>query len=790
MRTKCYPFIYVLILSLASISSLAQSTQNVRGIVRDSESNFPITGAKILLLNESENRIGALSNEEGRFTLENVPVGRQSFEIRFVGYKTIYLNNILVTAGKEPNLELFLVEELTTLNKVVVAADNDNEPINDMVSVSVNKLKIEEVTKFSGTLGDVSRMAQNYAGVSGASDDRNDIIVRGNSPSNVLWRLEGVDIPSPNHWSTLGTSGGPVSMLNANNLSNSDFLAGAFPAEYGNSVGAVFDLNLRNGNSEKFEFLGQVGFNGFEGGIEGPLKIGKNASFLMNYRYSTLAVVNALGVNFGTGFAVPEYQDLTFKLNVPTENAGRFAIWGIGGISTIQFLAETDEDNFYSSGAENLQSGTTTGMLGFNHLYFFNSKTSSKISLLATRSNNETYREENIDTTDLTNFQPTFVSHNAQNKYTANWTLNHKFNARHRIKAGVNFDVYDFNVVDSILLADQTSWFDELLFTGNTSLARAFIQWKYRINEKITLNTGFNALYFGLNESFSPEPRIGLTYSIFKQGQIGMAYGKHAQLHPMPIYFSKDNDASAAENQKNENLDFIKSDHYVLSYSQGISKNWNFKTELYYQKLYSIAEDPNNKDFSLLNFGAGFGFPNTVGLENSGTGQNYGVEFTLNRSLNNGFYALVTASLFNSTFEGANNIERNTYYNSNYVFNTLFGKEMPINDKFTFTVDARFTYSGGRRYTPIDLEASNAAGYEILEEDRVFEARLAPYIRPDIKLGMRYNSGKFTHNFSVDFQNFIGRENELFKRYYAPEQRIKTERQRGFFPDVRYQLLF
>lgn len=789
MKIKGLLFI---VLTIVFCSKKAKSqddiTQNIRGQIVDAESNFPLIGATIRWLNP-DTLIGTITDVNGYYLLEGIPVGRQSLVIEYLGYKTQTLSNILLKSGKELALNIQLIEDISKLKEVVISADEDVNRTNEMVTVSSNKLRVEETMKYSGTFGDVARMAQNFAGISGAGDDRNDIIVRGNSPSNVLWRLNGLDILSPNHYSSVGTTGGPISMINTNNLKNSAFLSGAFPAEYGNVVGAVFDLELRNGNPNKFEYLGQVGFNGFEIGLEGPLKIGNNSSFLFNYRYSALDLVNKLGIDFGTGFAVPRYQDLTFKFNVPTKKAGIFSLWGLGGTSTIQFLAEKGEDNLFSEGDENLKAGSNTGMIGLNHTYFFNPKFYSKLSFLVSGSVATNLREENIDTNRLDYFQPTFVSHNEQKKYTANWTMNYKINAKHRIKFGMNYDLYNFNIVDSILLITG-NWFDELEFNGNSSLIRGFAQWKFRITDKFSMVSGLNYQTFTLNNSTSFEPRIGLNYELNNKITLGVAYGKHSQIQPLPIYFSKDPGATAKENKMNEELDFTKSDHYVLSFNYLPTKNLSIKVETYYQKLSSISEDSENKDFTVLNFGADFGFPNSVGLTSTGSAENCGIEFTMSRKLMKGYYILVTTSIFNSTYEGKDNVTRNTYYNSNYVLNALFGKEFNLNKKLTLTFDTRFTYSGGRRYTPILLEESISQGDEVLDEARTFEARLAPYIRPDLKIGLRYNTSKVTHTFSVDFQNIINRENEFYKEYSESQQRIKTARQRGFFPDVRYQILF
>ncbi len=777
----------ILLLGASSVFAQDNLTQTIKGTVLDKEAEYPLIGVNVVLIGDEAK--GSTTDIDGNFKIEGVPVGRQAIQFSYIGYETVTVPNILVNSAKEIVLNVEMEEDLEDLAEVVVTATKDRrKPVNEMATLSARSMTMEEVTRFSGATGDLARMAQNYAGVSGASDDRNDIIVRGNSPSTVLWRLEGVDIPSPNHWSTLGSSGGPISMLNTNSLRSSDFLSSAFPAEYGNATGAVFDLKLKNGNPDKFEFLGQLGFNGFEAGIEGPLKIGKNASFMANYRYSALGLFYALGLDFGTGSAVPQYQDLNFKINVPTKNAGRFSLWGLGGISDISFEASPDEDNLFNQNDENLNAGATTGIVGFSHLYFFDENTSSdfKVTLSSAESyaNVEQIIEPNTDV-----FEKVFTSVNRQDRLGVNWTFNKKLNAKNRVKAGAIYDLYDINVQDSILINDSF-WFTEVDFEGAVSLYRAFAQWQHKFNDRLTLNTGLHGAYLGLNDATSIEPRIGLSYEINDKSTVALAYGRHSQLQALPIYFSKNEDATEAENAANKELDFIKSDHFVASWDYLITPNTRVKVEGYYQVLNNLAVDPEDGDFSMVNFGADFGFPNRVGLTNDGKGSNVGMELTLERFLNKGFYYLLTASVFDSKYKGYDEEEHNTFFNSNYVFNVLAGKEFKLNDKFSITVDAKFNYAGGRRYTPIDLEASIAAGEEVRNMDEIYEAQYAPYIRPDLKIGYRQNSKKITQTFFIDFQNIIGRENEFFKSYDEDNQRIKTTYQRGFFPDVRYQILF
>lgn len=781
-----HSFILIMLLAFANLSAQNNLTQTVKGKVLDKDADYPLIGVNVILLN-SNNSIGTVTDLDGNFVLEKVPVGRQTISFSYVGYKAVNRQDLLINSAKELYLEIEMEEDLRSLAEVVVSAKKEkSKSVNEMATVSARSMSLEELTRFSGTNGDVARMAQNYAGVSGSSDDRNDIIVRGNSPASVLWRMEGVDIPSPNHWASLGSTGGPISMLNSNNLSNSDFISGAFPAEYGNASAAVFDLKLRNGNSDKYEFMAQIGFNGFEGGLEGPIKKGSGSSFMVNYRYSTLGVFSAIGVDFGTGAAIPQYQDINFKINVPTKKVGRFSLWGLGGVSDITFEPEPENDNLFSEGDERLKASSETGILGFSHMYFFNSTTSSRlnVSYSAAQSNNsvEDLLEDN-------NFKHSFGSDNFQGKWAANWTLNKKINAKNRIKAGLLFDNYGLYIKDSILI-DDSFWFNDSDFEGETQLYRGFAQWQSKFNEKFTMNLGLHAAYFNLNNSYTLEPRLGLSYQINPKNQLSLGLGMHSQLQPLPVYFNKDEEASAEENILNEELDFIRSNHLVLAWDHQLAKNMRLKMEAYYQSLSGLAVDPRDGDFSMANFGADFGFPNRVGLSNDGKGRNYGLDITLEQFLSKGFYYLLTASIFDSKFKGYNGQLHNTFYNSRYVVNLLAGKEFVLNQKVTLTLDARFNYAGGRRFTPIDLEASKIAGEEVRDNSRIYEEQYAPYIRPDFKIGIRQNAKKFSQTFSVDLQNFIGRENVFAESYNEDKGEISTNYQRGFFPDVRYQILF
>ena len=322
---------------LFSVLITAQ-TQNVRGKVMDSETSFPLAGAKVEIDLKDANGVNyrAVTDGEGVFKIANVPVGKYGLTTKCAQYEP-KTQTVEISSGKELILSISLQELVTNKEEVIVTGRKKGEIINELAVISAQQFSVEETNRYPGSRMDPARMASNFAGVQGADDSRNDIIIRGNSPLGVVWRVEGIDIPNPNHFAIAGSSGGPVSVLNNKILGNSDFLMSAFPAEYGNSVSGVFDLKLRSGNDQRHEFTGQFGFLGTEFLAEGPLNKKGTASFLMMGRYSTLSLFKSLGIQLGTD-AIPTYGDLAFKFNFKLRKGGNLSFWGMGGKSNIAIM--------------------------------------------------------------------------------------------------------------------------------------------------------------------------------------------------------------------------------------------------------------------------------------------------------------------------------------------------------------------------------------------------------------------------------------------------------------------
>ncbi|MFO7822423.1 MAG: carboxypeptidase-like regulatory domain-containing protein [Cyclobacterium sp.] len=767
-------------------------TQTVRGTVLDMVSQSPLPGASVRIL-DTDPLIGTATDLEGGFMLEQVPAGRATIRVSFLGYESTTLREIPITSGKEVVLTIQLQENLEQMEEVVVQAGGDSrEAQNEMATVSARGFDMEATNRFAGSRNDPARMAQNFAGVSGANDSRNDIIIRGNSPTGVLWRLEGVDIPNPNHFGAMGTTGGPVSILNSNLLDKSDFITGAFPAAYGNATAGVFDLNLRKGNAYRREYLVQMGFNGIELGAEGPLVEGKRASYLLNYRYSTIAMMQEVGFSAGTGDAVPYYQDFSMKVDLPTDKMGRFSLFALGGKSNIDLLgSESDSSttDLYSEMSQNIYNRAKMGVIGINHTQYYDPETFGVITLSADHS----FSGNRVDSLSLENRTPVplYRNHYGLSKIRAQYEVHRKVDNKNNFRMGMNYDYLKFNLRDSLYQVEEDRFQDLRNETGSSGLLQAHLQWQHRFDQRVRANIGVHYQNFILNNVQQVEPRVGLSFEQNQRSTFSLGYGLHSQLQPLPVYFLESEDLNQDLIRTNKNLDFTKSHHFVAGYRYQISPDIHLKSEIYYQHLYGIAVEESSSSFSMLNAGADFGIPDVDSLTNRGRGRNYGLELTLEKQFSEGSYFLLTTSLFDSRYRGSDEQWRNTAFNSQYVLNGLLGKEWQIgNPNRILSLDFKITFAGGQYITPIDLERSIMENQAVYQENRAFSVKNPDYFRSDLKINYRVNKKNLTHEWSLDIQNLTNHQN-LFRQTFNPiTESVVNSYQLGIFPIPQYRLTF
>ncbi|HHP7241768.1 MAG TPA: carboxypeptidase-like regulatory domain-containing protein [Cyclobacteriaceae bacterium] len=796
----------ILIMIALSLTSSFSQNQTVKGTVKDAQSEYPLLGATVMVIG-SDPVIGAITDLAGNFSLKDVPVGRQSIAIKFVGYKSLTLPNVLVTAGKEVILTIKLEESVETLEEIVISTDaNKDLPINELAKVSARTFSLEEVNRFSGGRNDVSRLVANFAGVSTPDDSRNDIVVRGNSPVGLLWRINGIPIATTNHFATLGTTGGPVSALNTNLLRTSDFISGAFPAEYGNANAAVFDVNFREGNKDIYEYTGQVAFNGVEFMAEGPLSRKNNASFVASYRYG-IAGVAATGTS-----SVPYFQDFSFNMDLGKSKLGRFKLFGFGGLSSIDFLGDDiDENDLFANPNEDAFVENELGLIGLSHNIRLNKNTYLQSAIGYSINGNE-YIQDNLIRNEagetITRYRATEAD-NRDDRFSFSTQLNKKYSARFSLRAGYLVELFNLkgtvldrdNRPDSEIPDSDNDEVPDFFLTvravdRNFTLNQPYVQGEYKFSDDLSITGGLHAQYLSINDDFVLEPRFGASWQFQSSQRISFAYGLHSQMVPLPVLFLREQQEDGSFLETNLDLDFMKSHHFVVGYDKQLGNDWRLKAEAYYQSLFDIPVEMNDSSsYSVINEGGDFIFDERGSLVNEGLGFNYGLEVTLEKFFSRGYYALLTASLFESKYEGQDGITRNTAFNNNYVFNLLMGREWKIGaaQRNAITFDTRLTAAGGRPYTPINEEETRLNnGDEVLMEEIAYSNRLNPYIRWDVKFGFRLNakSKKVSHQFYVDFQNVLDRENQFTRRFNEVTQEVNVVDQIGFFPDILYRIQF
>jgi hypothetical protein len=788
-----------------------QYSQTVRGKVFDNETKVSLVGVKIqIICSDSTIKLGMVSDFDGNFEFKSVPLGKHQLSARLMTYETKTVT-IVVNSGKETIVELPMQEALFEQNEVQIVARKKGETINELGLVSAQQFSVEETDRYPGSRSDPARMASNFAGVQGADDSRNDIIVRGNSPLGVVWKVEGIDIPNPSHFAISGSTGGPVSILNNKILANSDFFLSAFPAEYGNSVSGIFDLKLRNGNNKNHEFTGQLGFLGTELLAEGPLTKSGKSSYLVMARYSTLSMFKSLGIQIGTD-AVPVYGDAAFKFNWRLKNGGNLSFFGIGGKSNIAIkISDQTEysEEFYGEGDRDQYFGTSMGVSGLVYKKSINEKsffTSTVAYSVEEQHSHHDYLDRNLDTVIENSIEKykiridsiyPMMGYQFRTSRISNYTsINHKFNKKHLIKAGYAIEYQNYHMKDSAINFLDSTFVNRWDYRGGAFLIQPFAQWKWRVSEKTDVSAGLHAQIFTLSNSISPiEPRIAWKTRFNNGSSVFGGAGLHSQTQPIYTYLFHKFDNLGNKIIHNKNMDFTKSIHTVLGYEKMFSKNLQVKTEVYYQHLYNIPVTITPTAFSLINQGSGFArfFPDS--LQNTGTGTNYGIELTIQKFFDQSFFYLFSGSLYDSKYRGSDGIERNTSYNGTYTFNLLMGKEFELNAKNTLSLGLKITYAGGRRYGFVDVNQSRALNELIFIDSAFNERQFKDYFRLDLKVNWKYNAKKMTHEIGLDLVNLLNTEN-LLGLAYAPNlanplaEPIAEKRQLGFLPLFYYKIDF
>ncbi|MGH1339826.1 MAG: TonB-dependent receptor [Aureispira sp.] len=771
-----------------SVLTQAQSTQTIRGKVVDQASQMPLIGVVILVVDQD---INTTTDIDGNFVLEKVPVGRQTITTQYLGYEPYRAESILISTGKMSYLEIGLLEQIQTTETVVVTASGGsdgvgNKALNDLSVVSARSFSVEETKRYAASIDDPGRMAAALPGIQTDQDNENDVVIRGSSSFGVLWRLEGLEIPNPSHFARAGTTGGGISVLSASVLGNTDLSTGGFAAEYGNALSGVFDMRNRRGNMVEREHSVKIGLIGVGLSTEGPIKKGRS-SYLVNYRYSTLGILNAMGLYVVRENIANNFQDLSFNLTFNSkDNKNEVKVFGIGGLSKEQIFTKEDTADWkiYLDYIDEIN-GSNLGILGVSFRRLLNEQSYLKVVAGSVYNHNfSRTNTPNLATFDVNDptLTESFDYHTFRSQIHA--TYSNKLSNRFRLKTGLSLTA---NTYDLTYFTNNYQFLEDV--RGNTFIGQAYAQGSYRPASNLTINAGVHALFLTLNNTYSIEPRLGLKYNPTKTTTISAAYTWHGKVLPIGTYLLQLPDGNGGTYQPNRDLEMAKMQHAIIGVQQSIGQGFNINVEGYYQYGYDQPTSPIvNSGFWLFNQRDNFG---TQEMVSGGQAQNYGVDATLEKAFSRSFFVLLTGSLFWSQYKSLGDTEwRRTRVDKRWGTTLMGGYEVSFKKGGALQFGLKTFVSGGLRYTPPDEAASIAAGIYVPDQNLYFAEAANTYFRLDGRIAYRKNHKKLSYTISFDIQNATNAQNVRFFVYDRSNVAFIPRYQSGLLPVINFQLDF
>lgn len=770
-------------------SAFAQElpTQTIRGTVLDKDSKSPLVGVTVFISTLNPPKSTA-TDENGEYKLENVPVGRHTVQAEYMGYSGFMSENVILGSAKELILAIELTENAFTTKEVVVTdtVKQQMRTLNEMTVVSGRSFSAEETQRYAGAINDPSRMAMGFAGVRPNQDNNSDIVVRGNSPVGVLWRLEGIDIPNPNHFARPGSSGGGISIFSAALLANSDFSTGAFAPEYGNAFASVFDMRFRKGNNEKREFTLKAGIIGLDFSTEGYFKKG-GASYLVNYRYSTLGILNKLGVHLVGERVNNTFQDLSFNLAFPSANKKHLLTWfGMGGLSG-ELTRAVSDTNDWKQYSDYLKTDfiTNMGATGFTHTYTVNTKGYIKTAA-ALMSSKVIVRDDTLNR--AKNASNVLDELFTEGRLTLTSAYNHKFSPRLTLKTGVFLNHLFFTYLQTEYNRNTRNRDTIVNGGGSTQMLQGYAQVKGKITKWLSVVGGVHSLFLVLNKTYTVEPRLAFQAQLGKGHSLSLGYGLHGRILPLGSYFTTVINSNREANFVNTNLRPIMAHHLVLGYDWYAPKGWHMRGEAYYQSLYNVPVGlSQGGNFWLLNERLGYAKEK---LYSTGKGLNYGLDITLEKFFSKQFFVLISGSYYRSTATGINGNTFSTRYDGLYNTSYMGGKEFTFKKGGTLQLGLRGTYSGGLRYTPADSALSRQNQALVLDNTQPYRLQVPAYFRIDGRIAYRKNLKKFNYTIALDVQNATAYKNVRNQIYDYIAGQLVYSYQSGLVPVLSFQIDF
>lgn len=789
---KTSPLIlFLLMLSLCVSAQKKTPTQSVEGRIIDKETKQPMAGA-IVFVEDTYPVISTMTDLEGYFRLDDIPVGRQTLKAQKAEYNTFYTDNLVLRSAKETYLEIEMRRTPGTNQISVADTDNrENLPNNEFAAVSTRSFTAEETQRYPSSINDPGRMVLGFPGVQSYQDNESDAFIRGNPISGALFRVEGLDLLCLGHFANPLSPNGGISALSISLLDDSDFSTGAFSAEYGNASSAVYDLRFRRGNINSREYTFRLGLIGIDFATEGPIKKGRS-SYLFNYRYSTLGILSAMGFYIVRPNVSNTFQDLSFNTVFESEDRKNiFTIFGIGGLANEQWFPKDSADWLTRLDFNRINSRTLIGTVGMTYTRLLDDKSYLKILL----GGNVNKLFENVDNMFLDSVR---TENNGywRHQYTVSGTYSRKISNVLRLKAGFSGHGMLYNMFNTRYnYANSTQ--DTFMNTGGYDLAfwlQGYVQTSINLSHRFSINAGLHALYFMPNSSYSIEPRVSMQYQLAKKSRLSLAYGLHGQIIPIGVYTLQTKDNQGNTTYPNKDLKIPKAHHAVLAYRQLLGKDMSLQFEFWYQQLFNqaVAAD-SSSTYALLNQRENY--PEEA-LSSVGKGRNFGVDVIFERTFRKGFFLMASGSIFRSLYTPANGVEYRTRYDNLFASALTFGKEFNFKNANFLSLGLRLLVNGGNRYTPANQALSQQYSVLILDNSNPYslgqsDEKIPVYYRADLRIAYRKDWANSSLLISVDVQNLSNNRGNVFQELYNVQLQGAYRRYgAGLLPIMSMQLDF
>lgn len=751
----------LLILNVFSKNAIAQADLSL--YMEDESTGAPVEFATFRIYNSSGSYSG-ITDTAGEAHL-SVPAGHYTLEVLHLSYREYTDHNFVVKAsGSVFSQTIKLKSSSNTIEGVEITANNNGLDVrNPYSTTSARHIDVDQIDNSAGTFKDVARTAQTVAGVTGGNNqEKNEIIIRGNTSRGMAWFVEDIPVPSPNHFSEEGASKGAVSMVSSNNLAGADLYTGAFPAMYGNAISGVFDIHMRQGITDKRKIGFEISPIGLDFRSEGPMGKGDKSSYLVNYRFSTLTLMGRMGIDL-KGLEDPTYQDLNYKFAFRPTSRTTVEVFGVNGYSTL-----TQENYAKDGGKQIVVEKASDGYAMLLNGVAVTHQLTENLTYKSVLAHNYSFVEaskyvpaDSVTTADefkikrQQNLHYHFIkTHNYLRLTQPRWSIQtgmHTSYQRYRLNLRDDFD-------------DDDKFLKQLSERGNSFSLNAYVVSKVTLGSKWVMTGGANMLYHHISKKFVLEPRLGMKYIINDKSELAYGFGLHSKFESPLTYLTEIN-ADSAFVQPNRYLAPTRAVHNVLSYVLRIKQQTIITIDLYHQYLFHVPVLANKENsYSTINIRDAVIKDK---LENTGTGRNFGIEFTINQYLPKRSFIAFNASAFDSRYRGSDGQLYNTRFNVQFVSNLMGGKEFLVGKtkKNSLRMGSRVCVIGGTRYTPLDEERSAIKGRPIEDRDREFEARAPLNYRIDLSFSYILHKPKYRLRFKFDIQNVTNRENTVGIEY-------------------------